>query len=90
MLPFVLHQLRGGCSAAFGTAGPDGGETLAIVAEVQQAGTGFDGEALTAEIRRAVAAEHGASLAVVRLLRPRWVGGGTRCSSWCKPSLVSC
>ena len=67
----MFNQLRGGCSAAFGTTGPDGGESLAIVAEVQQAGVGFDGEALAAEIRRAVATEHGASLAVVRLLRPR-------------------
>lgn len=67
----MLHQLRGGCSAAFGTAGPDGGESLAIVAEVQQAGAGFDGGAIAAEMRKAVAAEHGASLAVVRLIRPR-------------------
>ncbi|CAM9492519.1 unnamed protein product [Scytosiphon promiscuus] len=69
----VAGALRGGCSAAFGTAGPDGGESLAIVAEVQHAGAGFDGEALAAEIRKAVSVEHGASLAVVRLLRPRTV-----------------
>lgn len=69
----MLHQLRGGCSAVFGTAGPDGGESLAVVAEVQQAGAGFDAEALAAEIRRAVAAEHGVSMAVVRLIRARWV-----------------
>lgn len=48
---------------------------MAIVAEVQQTGSGFDGEALASEIRRAVAAEHGASMAVVRLLRPRCVEG---------------
>lgn len=69
----LLRQLRGGCSAAFGLAGADGGESLAIVAEVQHAGAGFDGPALAAEIRKVVAAEHGASLAMVRLLRPRWV-----------------
>lgn len=67
-----MTQLRGGCSAAFGTAAPDGGEALALVAEVAQP-AGLDGEALAAEIRRCVAAEHGASLAYLRLLRPRCV-----------------
>lgn len=65
-----LLQLRGGCSAAFSISGPDGAETMAVVAEVQQT-SGLDGEALASAIRRSVAADHGASLATVRLLRPR-------------------
>ncbi|CAM9681411.1 unnamed protein product, partial [Hapterophycus canaliculatus] len=69
----VTGALRGGCSATFGTPGPDGAESLAIVAEVQHAGQDFDGESLAAEIRKAVSIEHGASLAVVRLLRPRTI-----------------
>ncbi|CAB1114142.1 unnamed protein product [Ectocarpus sp. CCAP 1310/34] len=69
----VAGSLRGGCSAAFGLAGADGGESLAIVAEVQHVGARFDGQALAAEIRKVVAAEHGASLAMVRLLRPRTI-----------------
>eukprot|EP00903_Cladosiphon_okamuranus_P012305 g11537.t1 len=88
----VTGALRGGCSAAFGTAGPDGGESLAIVAEVQQAGAGFDGEALAAEIRRAVAASHGASLVVVRLLRPRTIPkttSGKIARAMCKKAHVS-
>eukprot|EP00752_Nemacystus_decipiens_P001493 g1467.t1 len=88
----VAGALRGGCSAAFGATGPDGGERLAIVAEVQQAGAGFDGEARAAEIRRAVAAEHGASLAVVRLLRPRTIPkttSGKIARAMCKRAHVS-
>lgn len=71
------EQLRGGCSAAFGVALPGGGEALGIVAEVAQA-KGLDFQALTAEIRRCVAAEHGASLSCVRLLRPRYVAAHYR------------
>lgn len=71
-----LVQLRGGCSAAFGTEVAQGGEALGVVAEVAQT-TGVDFDALAMEIRRCVAAEHGASLETVRLLRPR-CGGHVR------------
>lgn len=66
-----MPQLRGGCSAAFGTNVAEGGEALALVAEVAQPSE-VDLESLAAEIRRCVAAGHGVSLATVRLLRPRY------------------